>query len=293
MPLRHVATHIFLRDQIMQEKDKFKNIPAINAHIRTLYRLINAPLAPNFRSNLVIDSSQFNNDPVICAQNIAKQIACHFGLKLALVVVTFVHNLGAPGKVELSAGSSFHIDIDAKYKSNTNFLAAILAHEIAHIYLFRHNISINGALENEILTDTVASFLGCAGVILNSSYDEVSYENNRTTVHSFGYITHYEVGYILAKRDFLLRQDSSEAMIYGRSKEFFTAGKTYFFQTLGRPYRKRSRTEKLVYWLKSRFKAGSIIFQCICCEQQLSIPANNKLLSVHCASCDNTLLCYS
>lgn len=277
----------------MQDKDKFTNIPVINAFISKLYTLINAPLIPDFKSDAGIDSGLFSNDPLICAQNIARHIARHFGLTFSHIVVAFVHNLGAPGKVELSAGSDFHVDIDAKYKLNTNFLAAILAHEIAHIYLFRHNIRIDDTLENEILTDTVASFLGCARLILNSSYDEVSYANNRTTVHSFGYITQYEVGYIAAKRDFLLRQDSSEAMMYGRSKEFYMAGKDHFYKTLGRPYRKRSRVEKLAYWLKSRFNAGTIVFKCICCEQQLSIPAHNKLLSVHCKACDNILLCYS
>lgn len=275
----------------MSDKDKFKNISAINANISRLYKSIGAPLVPNFNTNLVIDNGYYHSDIVIFTQNIAKQIADCLGLNITRVVVTFVHNLGVPGKVELSAGHTFFVEVDERYKSNTNFISAILAHEVAHIYLFKHNIRIQDTFRNEVLTDTTAAFLGCAWLMLNSSYEEASELN--TTLNSFGYITQFEVGYILAKRDFLLQQNSLDAMIYGHSREFFDAGKSYFLKSLGRPYVKRSALENLAYQLKSRLKAGSIIFRCICCEQQLKIPESNKTLSVRCPTCRNNLLCYS
>ena len=271
--------------------EKFKNIRAIDANICSLYKSIAAPLVPNFRTNQVIDNRYYHSDIAVYTQNIAKQIANHFGLQITKVVVTFIHNLGVPGKVGLSAGNTFFVEVDDKYKSNTNFISAILAHEIAHIYLFRHNICISDTLQNEILTDTTAAFLGCAWLILNSSYEEASELN--MTINWFGYITQYEVGYIQAKRDFLLQQDSSDAMIYGHSREFFDAGKLYFLKSLGRPYVQRSALGNFAYRLKSRMKTGSIVFKCICCEQQLKIPENNKTLSVYCPSCGNKLLCYS
>ena len=277
----------------MKDRDKFKNTIAINNHIITLYKSIGVPLIPDFKTNMVIDNGNFYNDIVILTQNIARQIANQFGLSITKVVVTFVHNLGVPGKVELSAGNVFFIEVDEMYKSNTNFISAILAHEIAHIYLFKHRINISDTFQNEVLTDTTAAFLGCANLILNSSYEEFSCENNKTTVHSFGYISQYEVAYILAKRDFLLQQNSSGAMVYGRSKEFFDAGRTYFLKSLGRPYIKRSTLGNLAYQLKSSLKACSMVFRCICCEQQLRIPENNKTLSVSCPICNNQLLCYS
>ncbi|MDD2733731.1 MAG: hypothetical protein PHF56_07295 [Desulfuromonadaceae bacterium] len=271
--------------------DKFKNISAINANITSLYKSIAAPLVPNFKTNLVIDNRYYHGNVVIYTQNIAKQIANHFGLQISKIIVTFIHNLGVPGKVGLSAGNIFFVEVDEKYKSNTNFISAILAHEIAHIYLFRHNIRISDTLRNEILTDTAAAFLGCAWLILNSSYEEASELN--MTINTFGYITQYEVGYIQAKRDFLLQQDSSDAMIYGHSREFFDAGKSHFLDNLGRPYVQRSAVGNLAYRLKSRLKTGSIVFRCICCEQQLKIPESNKTLSVYCPGCGNKLLCYS
>lgn len=277
----------------MKDRDKFKNINAINNNIVSLYKSMGVPLIPDFKNNLVIDKGRFHNDIVVLTQNIARQIANHFGLNITKVVVTFVHNIGVPGKVELSVGNVFFVEVDAKYKPNTNFISAILAHEIAHIYLFKHSISIRDTFQNEVLTDTTAAFLGCANILLNSSYDEVSYEKNQTTIHSFGYISQYEVGYIVAKRDFLLQQNSSDAMIYGRSKEFFDAGKAYFLKSLGRPYIKRSALGNFVYQLRSRLKAGSIVFRCICCDQQLRIPETDKTLSVNCPTCNNNLLCYS
>ena len=272
-------------------QDKFKNISAINSNISSLYKSIGAPLVPNFKTNLVINNSHYNSDIVIFTQNIAQQIANHFGLNITKVVVTFVHSLGVPGKVELSAGNVFFVEVDEKYKSNTNFISAILAHEIAHIYLFRHNVRINNTFQNEVLTNTTTAFLGCAWLILNSSYEEAS--ELKMTVNSFGYITQYEVGYILAKRDFLLQQNSFDAMIFGRSKEFFEDGKICFLKSLRRPYIKRSALGNLAYRLKSRLGAGSIVFRCICCEQQMRIPESNKTLSVHCPTCNNNLLCYS
>lgn len=277
----------------MNKKTKFKNISAINSYINMLYKSFGSPLIPDFKTNLLIGNRYFHNNIVIYTQNIAKQIANHFGLNITHVIVTFVNKLGVPGKVILSSGNTFFVEIDTKYQSNTNFISAILAHEIAHIYLFRKGLMLNDTYSNELLTDTTACFVGCANLILNSSYDEVSFLGNQTTVHSFGYITQYEVGYILAKRDFLLQQNSSEMLIYGRSKEFYEEGKAYFLKSLRRPYVKRSSLGNLAYWIKAKFKAGSIIFNCICCDQQIRISANNKILSVYCPTCNNSLLCYS
>jgi hypothetical protein len=277
----------------VKDKDKFKNLDAINSNISRLYKSIGIPLVPDFKTNLVIDNSCYHGDIVIYAQNIAKQIANSFGLQVVKVVITFVKDLGAPGRVQLSAGDIFSIELDNKFISNTNLISAILAHEIAHVYLYRHNIRIQDTFQNEVLTDTTAAFLGGAWLILNSSYEETSYVDNRKSVNWFGYISQYEVGYILAKRDFLLQQNSSDAMIYGRSGEFFEAGKSHFLKSLERPYVKRSVLGNLVYRLKSRLKKGSIVFSCICCEQKLKIPESNKTLSVHCPTCGNNLRCYS
>ena len=277
----------------VKDKDKFKNISAIDSNISSLYRTIGATLVPNFKTNLVLDNRGYRDDTIACSQHIARQIANFYGLRVIKVVVSFVQNLSAPGRVRLSPGNFFPIEVNSKYLSNTNLISAILAHEIAHIYLYQHNLSIKDTFQNEVLTDTTAAFLGGAWLILNSSYEETSFLKNETTVNWFGYITQYEVGYILAKRDFLLQQDSSEAMIYGRSREFYAAGKAHFLNSLERPYVRRSAVGNLVYRLKSKLKKSSIVFPCICCEQQLRIPESDKTLSVHCPTCGNDLLCYS
>ena len=288
---KNVATDPYLEKQKqsnrlkIKHKDKFKNINEINSNIRTLYTTIGVPLVPCFDANLLISSS---SNP----QKVAEQIANFLGLSNIQVIVTFVDNLGAPGRVHLSSGNAFNIEINNMYSANSNVIAAILAHEIAHIYLFKHNIIIKNTLQNEVLTDTTAAFLGCASLILNSSYDEMSFYN-QGHVRSFGYITQYEVGYIQAKRDFLLQQDSSKAMIWGRSEEFFKEGKACFLKSVGRPYVKRSVVGNAVYRLKSLLKKVSIVFKCIGCGQSLRIPARDKTLSVRCPTCGNTLLCYS
>ena len=277
----------------VKDKDKFKNIQAINANIGSLYRTIGAPLVPNFKNDLVIDNSCYHGDTATSTRNIAKQIANFLGLPQIRVMVTFAQNLGAPGRVQLSPGDTFFIEIDQKYMYSINLVAGILAHEIAHIYLFKHNLRRENTFENEVLTDTTAAFLGCAGLVLNSSYEETSYSNDQTDVRWFGYITQYEFGYISAKREFLLKQESSAAMMYGRSREFFDDGKSHFLKSLGRPYVKRSALGNLAYRLKSRLRTGSMVFSCLCCEQQLRIPESGKTLSVHCPTCGNNLICYS
>lgn len=270
----------------IKDTDKFKNITEIDAHISTLYKTIGAPLVPGFGTDLSISSSS-------SPQQAVRQIADFFGLGKIQVSVTFVDNLGSPGRVHLSPGDAFRVEIDNVYAGNSNIIAAILAHEVAHIYLYKHGIIITDTLHNEIFTDTTAAFLGCASLILNSSYEEATIDNKERHVKWFGYITQYEVGYIQAKRDFLLRQDSSKAMIWGRSEEFFEAGRAYFLKHVGRPYVKRSAPENIVYRLKSLLKNDSIVFPCIGCGQRLRIPASGKTLSVRCATCGKTLLCYS
>jgi hypothetical protein len=269
----------------IKEKDKFKNLPEIDSYIRTLYETVGVPLIPRFDTDLSISSS---SNP----QSAAKQIANFFGLDKIQPSVSFVNNLGVPGRVHLSHGNAFPIEIDKGYSYSPNVISAILAHEIAHIYLFKHNIAIQDTLQNEILTDTTAAFLGCANLILNSSYEQMA-SHIETKVIWFGYITQYEVGYVQAKRDFLLRQDSSKAMIYGRSEEFFEEGRAHFLKSLGRPYVKPSALGKTADLLKSLLNKRSVVFRCIGCGQRLRIPARDTTLSVHCPTCRNNLLCYS
>jgi hypothetical protein len=60
------------------------------------------------------------------------------------------------------------VEVNHQAAQYSDDLLAVLAHEITHIYLFRIGLSFDDTMENEILTDTAATYSGLRTLILNA-----------------------------------------------------------------------------------------------------------------------------
>ena len=74
------------------------------------------------------------------ANRLAKRIVSHYRLAGTTVSVKFSDNLKPPGNVELSSSNDFTIQIQSQHRYSLKNVAAILAHEVAHIFLHRNGI---------------------------------------------------------------------------------------------------------------------------------------------------------
>lgn len=277
----------------------FVNLELVNKSIRELYRHLGPTRVREFAEDfwLADGNTESSADPVIRTQHVARRIANHFKVAVSAVVVTFRSDLPNAGQVELSSSRDFFIDVHSEHRDAPKTIAAILAHETAHIFLHQVGIRIQPEFENEVLTDTTAAYLGFGATILNGAIETVTRVGNGTQTHSkhFGYITLDEFGYIQAKRDYVFAHNSSSSIDRGLSLSGFQSGRDQFYSELRlRPYTPPTFGERL----KSRFSQStpsvtSITFACAGCAQSLRVPANGKKLFVHCPTCDATFICHT
>jgi hypothetical protein len=277
--------------------------------IRELYRTFGAAHLQSFADNFTLGNSieALRGDPLIGAQYLAKRIGAHYRLPVTTVIVSFSSSLKPPGQVELSQSNEFFVELQSKFKEAPEAVAAILAHEVAHIFLHRCGVRFQDAFENEVLTDTTAVYVGFGPVIMNAAtQSKVNLSSNvvQTRTNYFGYLTLEEFGYIQAKRDDVVGLDSFSTIASGPAQSAFLAGKKRMYsERRKRPY--VPPTVSVSQWVESiwrRFFPGPPReqgplrhgrFECVCCSQELRIPAIGKQLIVRCPNCDSRHKCYA
>jgi hypothetical protein len=95
--------------------------------------------------------------------------------------------------------SSFHreIQLTKKFRFNLENILGILAHEYSHNYLYFYKIREEDEIENEILTDVAAVYLGLGSLLLKG-YEPITWTSNHwSRGDEQGYTTHsFQIGYI-------------------------------------------------------------------------------------------------
>jgi len=128
----------------------FSNLDSIKKSIAHLYAIFGPVHIQSFASDFIAarDNERYSGDAVIATQRLASDIADHYRLPVTTVIVNFSSTLQPPGRVELSTGNEFIVDLQLKYRTKLNTVAGILAHEIAHIFLHRCGAELKDTNEN-------------------------------------------------------------------------------------------------------------------------------------------------
>lgn len=311
-----IALLVYLANRLLIPKNS--NQKSIEKSILHLFQKIPANELKQFQMYSPNFSSSWA-DPIIETQHIAKSIARQYQLNVNTISVSFDDNLKAGGTVELHNGYDFFIEINRKYIENPIKIIAILAHEIAHIYLQKRDIRFEDSHENEILTDTTAAFIGFGYALLKSYNTEVTRVGNVTKTEKLGYLNCRELAYITALSNAYYGREVSPWDMYthagrpgGSSKREVAVGHKLFYKRLKRvpldkaTHKQRALYKRLILELQATQKIKRIRkrdytlrkeqdirieFKCPLCEKNIRIPALGKKLKVSCPRCQFVLPC--
>jgi hypothetical protein len=133
----------------------------------------------------------------------ATKISNFIGLqKYSFFVMPCKKNDNVAGNIELEHGEK---DVFIEISDNIlqpEAILAIISHEISHKYLHINSIwcgTTFSKLENEVLTDIAAVFLGLGKLMLNGRYYRKSYSHGRVTTteeHQIGYLGKSQLAFV-------------------------------------------------------------------------------------------------
>jgi hypothetical protein len=120
----------------MPSTGEFEHLHIVTKAIHELYRRFGPQHLKSYRNTFELGTfaDDLRRDPLIGTQHLAKRIAAHYRLPVTTVIVTFSSSLKPPGRVELSQSDEFVVELQSQYRFAAKAIAAILAHEVAHIF---------------------------------------------------------------------------------------------------------------------------------------------------------------
>ncbi|MFK4147527.1 hypothetical protein [Streptomyces sp. NPDC004065] len=197
----------------------FPHLHTVRAAVTALYRRLTYETVRTFSTSVAPADVAFadTDDLHLGAQRVAREMVRHYRLPDARLIVSF-REMTHAANVELTAGPEYFIELNDRFRTHREDIGAALAHEVAHVYLHRLGLSFPGLRENEILTDTVAAYLG-AGWLLLDAFREFGESSQK-----LGYLTPEEFGYVLAKRALAFGEDPSVWFTSPQAYEAYTEG---------------------------------------------------------------------
>lgn len=278
----------------------FPNLKIIKPALQKLFLGLSPVGVSKFSKDLAFLPSEpvLGEDKTIWVQKTARQIADHFGIFTSTVVVTFRSDLKAPGCVELSPSSEFFVDLRSDLKEYPDEIVSTLAHEVTHIFLFKHGIRMEPVFHNEVLTDTAAIFLGCGAAIINGSSLLIkrSGDSETSKLRKLGYLSVDEFGYVLAKREKYFKKRTEQKIKKGLPRKGYVSGRVRVMieQIFSRICAVKNLSSIIGIFQKQGNKEADskFIFPCGFCDQQLRVPVLNKKLETTCPVCRMKNICY-
>lgn len=282
----------------MADISGFANLGLVNKSIKELFLRLKPEGICRFANifELTPRENDPSVDPVIRVQKIARRLADHYRISVSAVIVTFRSDLNVPGRVELSPASEFWVELNNEHRNAVKPTAAILAHEVAHIFLYQAGIRFEPTFHNEVLTDTAAVFLGCGPAILNGASETTTTSGSVTTtsVRKYGYLSVDEFGYVQAKRDAFFRSPPTRLVDDGLPRSGYSTGRSRHKSELSAPPFAPPSFFSRIFQSQPRSAPNrKITFNCTFCSQTLRIPHLGKEISVHCPTCGETFRCYT
>ncbi|MFD7698617.1 hypothetical protein [Streptomyces caelestis] len=287
----------------------YPHLETVRAAVTALYRRLSYDTVRTFSMSVAPADVAFcdTDDLHLGAQRVARELVRHYRLPDARLIVGF-REMTHAANVELAAGPEYFVELNDRFRTHRRDIGAALAHEVAHVYLHRLDLSFPGTRENEILTDTTATYLGAGWLLLDA------FREDGASSQKLGYLTPEEFGYVLAKRSLVFGEDPSV---------WFTSAQAYAAYTKGVELARRDEQQPPLTaagWAGRRryarerrrarehaaaagagrgvpysFTAGDqgalrVSFPCPTCHQRIRVPVRGRVRA-RCGLCRTVLEC--
>jgi hypothetical protein len=291
----------------------YPHLETVRASINALYKRLSYDTVQAFATSVAPVDVAFcdTDDLYLGAQRVARELVRHYRLPDARFVVSF-REMTHAANVELTAGPEYFVELNDRFRTHRRDIGAALAHEVMHVYLHRLDLSFPGVRENEILTDTAATYLGAGWLLLDA------YREDAASSQKLGYLTPEEFGYVLAKRSLVFGEDPSvwftsaqayTAYVEGRGRARRDeeqpplsaagwAGRRRYARDRRRAREPRSagaeRGVPYVFSPEEVRGGGSgglrVLFPCPTCHQRIRVPVRGRVRA-RCGLCRTVLEC--
>lgn len=193
----------------------YPHLDTARAAITALYRRLSDDGIRQYDTSVAPADVAFadHDDLHLGVQRVARALVQQLHLPDARMIVSF-REMEHAASVELTAGPEYFIELNDRFRRHRRDIGAALAHEITHVLLHRLGLSFPGTRDNEILTDTVTTYLGAGWLLLDA------FREDRDSSQKLGYLTPEEFGYVLAKRAMVFNEDPG---IWFTSPQGYTA----------------------------------------------------------------------
>lgn len=288
----------------------FPHLERVRASLRSLYRRLSREAVEQFGSSVLPLDVAFDQDEELYAgvQRLARVMVRHLRLPDARVIVSF-REMEFAAEVELTAGPEYFVELNSRFKDHRRDIGAALAHEVTHVYLHRLGLELPRTPDNEVLTDTVATYLGAGWLLLDA------YRQDSLSAQKLGYLTPEEFGYVLAKRAELFGEDPSVWFTSPQAYEAYRTGRALASREAGQAplaaagWRERKRYALDRRWARSSVEGAGLLgresgyrfertaggelrvsFRCPTCTQRIRVPLRGRV-HVRCGLCGAVLDC--
>ncbi|MEW1656378.1 hypothetical protein [Streptomyces sp. NPDC093707] len=208
----------------------FPHLDTVRAALTALFRRVSYDTVSTFPTSVLPVDVAFDDaeDLHLGAQRVAHALVRQLHLPDARIVITF-REMEHAATVELTAGPEYFVELNDRFRRHRKDIGAALAHEVTHVWLHRLDLSFPGTRDNEILTDTVAAYLGAGWLLLDA------YREHGPFSQKLGYLTPEEFGYVLAKRADFFGEDPAPWFTSPQAYDAYTAGRALSQKDAHRP----------------------------------------------------------
>ncbi|MFE7464278.1 hypothetical protein ACFU6R_09240, partial [Streptomyces sp. NPDC057499] len=208
----------------------FPHLETVRSAITALYRRLSPDGVRSYATSLTAADAAFGDGEnlYLGAQRVARSVVQHLRLPDARMIVAF-RAMEHAAEVELAAGPEYFVQLNDRFRTHRRDIGAALAHEVTHVLLHRLGLAFPGTRDNEILTDTVTTYLGAGWLLLDA------FREDPVSSQKLGYLTPEEFGYVLAERAAVFGEDPSPWFTSPQAYEAFRAGRERALQDTREP----------------------------------------------------------
>ncbi|MFC4497374.1 hypothetical protein ACFPA8_24900 [Streptomyces ovatisporus] len=288
----------------------FPHLGTVRAAITALYKRLPWDGLQRFGASVLPSDVAFSEseDLLDGVQRVARVMVQHFRLPDARVVVSFRGGMQDAAHVELAAGPEYFVELNARFRTHRRDIGAALAHEVTHVFLHRLGLSFHGTEDDEILTDTVTTYLGAGWLLLDA------FRQDQLSSQKLGYLTPEEYGYVLAKRAAVFGEDPAVWFTSPQAYEAYVAGRAVARGEAAQPPLEGAGWADRRRYVRDRRRAQShtappparavdggtylfenhsplrVSFPCPVCSQRIRVPVRGRV-RVRCGLCRTVLEC--